>query len=329
MLIAVAVADGLVTGLEWSLLLVGGLVVLRCLLVLGVALAHGRRQRRRRAARGLPAGGTAFTPVPSVTVVVPAYNERECIASTVHSLLASTCPVEVIVVDDGSTDGTADVVEAIGAPGVRVLRQPNSGKPAALNAGIAAASHEIVVLMDGDTIFEPRTVAALIEPFDDPAVGAVAGNARVADRDRLLARLQHIEYVIGFNIDRRVQDMWGVITTVPGAIGAFRTQALRTVGGISPDTLAEDTDLRSLWDAPDGGSSTNPPRGRGPKPRPPWGNCGDNGTDGATGSCSRCGSTDAPCSIAVTRGTWDGSGSVSPRCSRSCCPCSRRSSTST
>ena len=243
MLVAVALADGLVTGLEWSLLLVGGLVVLRCLLVLGVALGHGRRQRRRRTARALRAGGTAFTPVPGVTVVVPAYNERECIASTVHSLLASTCPVEVIVVDDGSTDGTADVVEAIGAPGVRVLRQPNAGKPAALNAGIRAASHEIVVLMDGDTIFEPGTVAALIEPFDDPAVGAVAGNARVGDRDRLLARLQHIEYVIGFNIDRRVQDMWGVITTVPGAIGAFRTQALRTVGGISSDTLAEDTDL--------------------------------------------------------------------------------------
>jgi cellulose synthase/poly-beta-1,6-N-acetylglucosamine synthase-like glycosyltransferase len=97
--------------------------------------------------------------------------------------------------------------------------------------------------MDGDTIFEPGTIAALVQPLADPAVGAVAGNARVADRTRLLSRLQHIEYVIGFNIDRRLQDSWGVITTVPGAIGAFRTCALRGVGGISADTLAEDTDL--------------------------------------------------------------------------------------
>ena len=226
MLVAVAIASHIVTALEWSLLLVGGLVVLRTLLVMVVALRHGRRVRRARRLAGR-ASPLRKPPAGPVTVVVPAYNEEKTIEATVRSLAASTHPVEIIVVDDGSTDGTADLVEGLELANVRVIRQANSGKPAALNAGIAAARHEILVLIDGDTVFEPGTVAALIEPFADPAVAAVAGNARVANRKGLLARLQNIEYVVGFNIDRRVQDSWGVVTTVPGAVGAYRTRALR------------------------------------------------------------------------------------------------------
>jgi len=245
MLVAVAIADRMVTALEWSLLLVGGLVVLRTLLVMVVALRHGRRIRRRQRSRQAIGRASPLRRPPSgpVTVVVPAFNERETIESTVRSLAASTHPIEIVVVDDGSTDGTADIVENLAPANVRVIRQANAGKAAALNAGIAIARHDIVVLIDGDTVFEPDTVAALIAPFADPAVGAVAGNARVANRKGLLSRLQNIEYVVGFNIDRRVQDMWGVVTTVPGAVGAYRTRALRAVGGISADTLAEDTDL--------------------------------------------------------------------------------------
>ncbi len=245
MLVAVAIADHMVTALEWSLLLVGGLVVLRTLLVMVVALRHGRRIRRRQRSRQAIGQVSPLHRPPSgpVTVVVPAYNERETIESTVRSLVASTHPIEIVVVDDGSTDGTADIVENLALANVRVIRQANAGKAAALNAGIGTARHDIVVLIDGDTVFEPDTVAALVAPFVDPAVGAVAGNARVANRKGVLSRLQNIEYVVGFNIDRRVQDMWGVVTTVPGAVGAYRTRALRAVGGISADTLAEDTDL--------------------------------------------------------------------------------------
>jgi glycosyltransferase involved in cell wall biosynthesis len=130
-----------------------------------------------------------------VSVVVPAFNERATIVATVRSLVAGEHPAEVIVVDDGSTDGTADAVEALGLPAVRIIRKPNGGKPSALNAGIAAAHHDIVVLIDGDTVFEPATIGHLVAPFADPQVGAVAGNARVADRRSLIARWQHIEYV--------------------------------------------------------------------------------------------------------------------------------------
>ena len=238
MLDAVAVAAAVVAALEWSLLVGGGLVLLRLVVMTAVALRHGRRSRRRVARR--PA--LARPPGP-VSVVVPAFNEAATIVSTVRSLVASEHPVEVVVVDDGSTDGTADAVEALRLPGVQVVRKPNGGKPSALNVGIAAARHDLVVLMDGDTVFEPATVGHLVGPFADPRVGAVAGNVRVADRRSIVARWQHIEYVIGFNIDRRVQDAWGVVTTVPGAIGAYRREALVDVGGVSDDTLAEDTDL--------------------------------------------------------------------------------------
>ncbi|MEJ2887963.1 bifunctional polysaccharide deacetylase/glycosyltransferase family 2 protein [Actinomycetospora aeridis] len=241
----VAVAGVVVDVLTWLLLVVGVLVVLRLVLMLVVA----RRHHRQRHAPGFTWGPPVTEPV---SVIVPAYNEKENIAATVRSLVASAHPVEVIVVDDGSTDGTADIVDALRLPRVRVVRQANGGKPAALNTGIAHARHELIVMIDGDTVFEPSTVGRLVQPFADPTVGAVAGNAKVASRRGLLARWQHIEYVMGFNVDRRVYDVLRCMPTVPGAIGAFRRRVLLAVGGVSDDTLAEDTDLtmaicRSGW----------------------------------------------------------------------------------
>ena len=114
-----------------------------------------------------------------------------------------------------------------------MIRQANAGKPAALNTGIAAARHDILVLVDGDTVFEPDALRALVAPFADPDVGAVSGNTKVGNREGLLGRWQHIEYVIGFNLDRRMFDVLRCMPTVPGAIGAFRRRTLDGVGGVS------------------------------------------------------------------------------------------------
>ncbi|HEX9063456.1 MAG TPA: glycosyltransferase family 2 protein, partial [Streptosporangiaceae bacterium] len=165
--------------------------------------------------------------------------------ATVTSMVRSRYPgeIEVIVVDDGSTDATAAIVADLNLPAVGLIRQANAGKPAALNRGIAAAAHEVLILVDGDTVFAPDAIGRLAARFADADVGAVSGNTKVANRHGLLGRWQHIEYVMGFNLDRRMFDILEAMPTVPGAIGAFRRNALADVGGVSADTLAEDTDL--------------------------------------------------------------------------------------
>jgi cellulose synthase/poly-beta-1,6-N-acetylglucosamine synthase-like glycosyltransferase len=220
------------------------LAVLRAVAVVGLARLHTTRRRIRPAPEGFH---------PPVSIVVPAYNEAAGIERAVRSLASSDYPeFEVVVVDDGSTDGTGDLVDGLGLDRVRVLREPNRGKSEALNTGVAAARYDVIAAVDADTLFEPGTLAALVRPFADDRVGAVAGNTKVGNRRTLLGLWQHIDYVTGFNLDRRLYDVLGCMPTVPGAVGAFRRSALAEVGGFSSDTLAEDTDVtialgRGAW----------------------------------------------------------------------------------
>ena len=231
------ISDAVLSLLTWLLYAAGALSVLRAITTVVAARRHARM-------RDWTWGPPVTEPV---SVIVPAYNESAGIEAAIRSLVASDHPVEVIVVDDGSTDGTADLVEALirneGLRWVRVIRQPNAGKPVALNTGLRAARYELIVMVDGDTVFEPDAVRNLVQPFAHPSVGAVSGNAKVGNRRGLLGRWQHIEYVIGFNLDRRLFDLAECMPTVPGAVGGFRRTALERIGGLSDVTLAEDTDL--------------------------------------------------------------------------------------
>src|SRR5665213_1672579 len=231
-----AVARTVTTVVTVIVFAVAVLVALRMLLVLALASVQVRRGRRREA-------DTSF--VPPVSIIVPAYNEAVGIERCVRSLARSDypSPFEVIVVDDGSTDDTADRVRALGLAGVQVITQANAGKPKALNTGLTAAANEIVVTVDGDTVFEPDSLLHLVQPFREADVGAVSGNTKVGNRTGLLGRWQHIEYVMAFNLDRRMYEVLGCMPTVPGSIGAFRRAALVDVGGVSGATLAEDTDV--------------------------------------------------------------------------------------
>ncbi|MFF6951990.1 bifunctional polysaccharide deacetylase/glycosyltransferase family 2 protein [Streptomyces iakyrus] len=257
---AVTVSGGTVSAVSLLLLVVGSLVLARCVLLLVLARHHAVRHRR-------PHTGPHRPVTRPVSVVIPAYNEELCIPKTLRSLATSDHPVEIIVVDDGSHDGTAGLARSLALENVTVIRQPNGGKPSALNTGVQRASHDIVVMLDADTVFAPSTVGRLVQPFADPRVGAVAGNAKVGNRRSLLGRWQHIEYVMGFNLDRRMYDLLRCLPTIPGAVGAFRVEALRDAGMMSADTLAEDTDItmalhRAGWEvryAPDALAWTEAP----------------------------------------------------------------------
>lgn len=181
-----------------------------------------------------------------VSVLIPAFNEAKVIATSVHRVLASAdVRLEVIVIDDGSKDETSAIVsrEFGQDPRVRLLTLENGGKARALNRGLELASGEIIVALDADTQFEVQTIARLARWFADPAIGAVAGNAKVGNRHNLVTRWQAVEYVTAQNLERRALARFDAIMVVPGAVGAWRRGALDSVGGYPVDTLAEDQDL--------------------------------------------------------------------------------------
>ena len=209
----------------------------RVLMIVTLALIARRRERRV---------DPALPPATLVSVLIAAYNERAVIGRTVHAVLASDPPpLEVIVVDDGSTDGTAEALrESIGDdPRVRLVRQTNQGKASALNHALATARGDLVVCLDADTLFVHDTIAWLTRHFTDGRVAAVAGNVKVGNRVNLLTYWQAIEYVSSQNLDRRAYAFMNAVTVVPGACGAWRRDAMQAVGGLSADTLAEDMDL--------------------------------------------------------------------------------------
>ncbi|WP_053365627.1 polysaccharide deacetylase family protein [Bacillus sp. FJAT-27245] len=222
-------------------LLIGFMLVLALrLLVLGfLAIKHKKQVVRRQVSQG-----ESFTPL--VSVVIPAYNEERVIKKTIESIMDSDYPnLEIIVVDDGSKDGTSLTVEGNFSEhdNVRLVRKKNGGKASALNEGTKKANGEILVVVDADTSVTRETISMLVGHFEDGAMAAVSGNVRVGNRRNLLTVWQHIEYVTGFNIEKRAFATQNCLTVVPGAIGAWRKQVVEKLGYFSDDTLAEDTDM--------------------------------------------------------------------------------------
>ncbi|MEO6340893.1 MAG: glycosyltransferase [Caulobacteraceae bacterium] len=212
----------------------------RLIFLVVLALIHRSRIEGRTPPELSGEGGAV------VSVLIPCFNEESVVVSSVQRILASTwINIEVLVLDDGSTDATAARVrDAFGDhPKVRLLSFENGGKANALNRGLAMATGEIVVALDADTQFPPKTIGRLARWFDDAKVGGVAGNALVGNRRNLLTRWQALEYVTAQNLERRALAALGAVTVVPGAVGAWRRRALEALGGFPLDTLAEDQDL--------------------------------------------------------------------------------------
>ena len=153
-----------------------------------------------------------------------------------------------MVIDDGSSDLTYETAsvqfaDEIAAGRVTVLRQENGGKAKALNYGLRFVAEEIYVGIDADTLIADDAIAYLVPHFQDPRVGAIAGNAKVGNRVNLWTRWQALEYITSQNFDRRALNTFSAVCVVPGAIGAWRTAAVQAAGGYKTDTVAEDADL--------------------------------------------------------------------------------------
>jgi cellulose synthase/poly-beta-1,6-N-acetylglucosamine synthase-like glycosyltransferase/peptidoglycan/xylan/chitin deacetylase (PgdA/CDA1 family)/spore germination protein YaaH len=219
----------------------GDLLMSGRLIVVGICAFIDRLRSRK-----LPEPGSFEPPV---AVLIPGYNEEKVIVRTVLSVLNSDYPnMRVIVIDDGSKDRTFEVVreayaKEIDEGSVTVLTKPNGGKAGALNFGIERLHEEFYVGIDADTVIAPDAVSKLVRHFADPKIGAVAGNAKVGNRVNLWTRWQALEYITSQNFERRALDLFGVVTVVPGAIGAWRTEGVRRAGGYPLNTVAEDADL--------------------------------------------------------------------------------------
>jgi len=226
-----------------ALFFVGDSLMTLRLLLVGLLAAFDRFRSRRR--EQVAATGYA----PPVAILVPAFNEEMVIERTVRAALASEYPrLRVLVIDDGSTDATLAVAARVFAKEIEagrllLLQQANAGKAEALNRGLAQVEEEIFAGIDADTVIEPTAVSKLVSHFADPRVAAVAGNTKVGNRVNLWTRWQALEYITSQNFERRALNVLSAVSVVPGAIGAWRTAAVRAAGGFHPDTVAEDADL--------------------------------------------------------------------------------------
>ncbi|MGV8899431.1 MAG: glycosyltransferase family 2 protein [Burkholderiaceae bacterium] len=186
--------------------------------------------------------------LPFISIVIPAFNEGLVIQQSIRSLLQLDYPnYEILVIDDGSTDDTYARAQEIARREqkitIRVITKPNGGKADALNVGMARARGEFVLNMDGDTMLSSNALRMCIRHFDDPKIGAVAGNIKVYNRENLLTCMQALEYVEGLAMARKAQSYARICNIIPGPLGMFRKSTLMQVGGYDHDTFAEDCDL--------------------------------------------------------------------------------------
>lgn len=183
---------------------------------------------------------------PLVSVIVPGYNEENVLENCVLSILKSTYQrIEIILVDDGSTDRTPEIMAGLAQryPNVRWFRQRNQGKGAALNYGIAESPGDVLMFVDSDGLFSPDTVHHMLRGFNSRSVGAVCGDDRPVNLDRVLTKLLALISHVGTGMVRRALTMLHCMPIVSGNVGAFRREVLEKTGYFDTATVGEDLEL--------------------------------------------------------------------------------------
>ena len=192
------------------------------------ALLVGERRRGRAVDNGTTNLG--------VGVVIPGHNCADDIALTAASLREQTHrPLEIVVVNDGSTDDTEARCRRLQADGLidrYVHLRSRGGKSAAVNAAIPHVRQPLLLVTDADTTFDRDAIAVAVREFSDPEVGVVGGHLRVRNAERnLTTRMQHVNYTLSILAGRLVRSMFGFFFVASGAFGLYRMEAVRAVGG--------------------------------------------------------------------------------------------------
>ena len=228
----------LLVGKSWSALQIAfwGVLAIGSLRAVFMLLLTWRRQKH-----SVNPGEGYLT----ATVVIPAFNEEKVIERCIDHVLSSDYPhFNVVVVDDGSDDRTYELaLKYERSPKVRVFSQFNRGKASALNRALDETDREVLICIDADSQIHRKAISHLMAHFNDPRVGAVAGRVVVGNRHNILTCLQALEYITAQSIERRAKEIMNAIPVVPGAIGAWRTNAILEAGIFSSETSTEDADM--------------------------------------------------------------------------------------
>ena len=230
--------------LIWMIRVALGLVIIRCLFIT-ITLSVRWYGKRYKSTKILTKEEKKHR---GVSVLIPAYNEEENIRGTIESVIGSVhARKEIIVIDDGSTDKTAEiarsVISANPQESIRLLQIENGGKANALNHGIEVSRFDICVVIDADAVLGQNALYHFTKHFKDPDVGAVAGRVRTTGNNGFLNLFQMLEYAIGQNIDKRALSTLGAVGVVPGPAGAWDKTSVKAAGGFSNETLVEDQDM--------------------------------------------------------------------------------------
>jgi len=178
----------------------------------------------------------------SITVFIPAHNEEQYIEACVRSVLNADFPgeKEIIVVDDGSTDRTAEIVESIGE--VELVKTNHRGKSRNINEAIARAKGEVFAIVDGDTEISQNALVDMTKGLEMERMAGVSCPIFIKNRTTHIVQWLHIEMLHG-TLMRLIMSKVDANIVTSGQFCMFRTDALREVGGFTTQAFSEDMDI--------------------------------------------------------------------------------------